>query len=97
MTDLPRCLGIAATLSLAVLGCATEKPVAVPDIQNPVAMAAHHICSGIDKCVRPRAVNQPLEISRDMVIVRLGPSPGGFRPYLNETLGRILEAIARQD
>ena len=31
--------------------------------------------------------------SRDVVIVRLGPSPGGFRPYLNETVGRILDSI----
>jgi CubicO group peptidase (beta-lactamase class C family) len=32
--------------------------------------------------------------SRQMVVVRLGPSPGGSRAYLNEAVGRILEAIA---
>ena len=31
--------------------------------------------------------------SRDMVIVRLGPSPGGFDPYLNEVVGRVLDAV----
>jgi CubicO group peptidase (beta-lactamase class C family) len=31
--------------------------------------------------------------SRDMVVVRMGPSPGGVYPYLNEVIGRILEAI----
>ena len=31
--------------------------------------------------------------SRDMVVVRMGPSPGGVYPYLNENIGRILEAI----
>lgn len=31
--------------------------------------------------------------SRDMVIVRLGPSPGDYGAYLNEVVGRILEAI----
>jgi CubicO group peptidase (beta-lactamase class C family) len=31
--------------------------------------------------------------SRDMVVVRLGPSPGDFNTYLNETVGRVLEAV----
>ncbi|MDH3271661.1 MAG: beta-lactamase family protein [Gemmatimonadota bacterium] len=32
--------------------------------------------------------------SRDMVIVRLGPSPGdGFAPYLNKVVGDILDAV----
>ena len=31
--------------------------------------------------------------SRNLVVVRMGPSPGGFYPYLNETVGRILKAI----
>jgi CubicO group peptidase (beta-lactamase class C family) len=31
--------------------------------------------------------------SRDLVVVRLGPSPDGFYPYLNEAVGRIIEAI----
>lgn len=31
--------------------------------------------------------------SRDMVIVRLGPSPGGFGPYLNKIVGDILDAV----
>jgi CubicO group peptidase (beta-lactamase class C family) len=31
--------------------------------------------------------------SRGMVVVRLGPSPGGFNPYLNETVGRVVEAV----
>jgi CubicO group peptidase (beta-lactamase class C family) len=33
--------------------------------------------------------------SRDMVIVRLGPSPGGFNPYFNEAVGRVLAAIGK--
>lgn len=28
--------------------------------------------------------------SRDMVVVRLGPSPGGYNAYLNEVVGRVL-------
>ncbi len=31
--------------------------------------------------------------SRDMVIVRLGPSPGGFAPYLNKVVGDLLDAV----
>jgi CubicO group peptidase (beta-lactamase class C family) len=31
--------------------------------------------------------------SRDMVVVRMGPSPGGVYPYLNEVIARILEAL----
>lgn len=31
--------------------------------------------------------------SRDVVIVRLGPSPGGFADYANEAYGRVLDAI----
>jgi CubicO group peptidase (beta-lactamase class C family) len=31
--------------------------------------------------------------SRDMVVVRLGPSPGGSGRYMNETIGRVLEAV----
>lgn len=31
--------------------------------------------------------------SRDLVIVRLGPSPGGSNLYMNEAVGRILESI----
>jgi CubicO group peptidase (beta-lactamase class C family) len=31
--------------------------------------------------------------SRDVVIVRLGPSPGRFDPYINEVVGRILDAV----
>lgn len=31
--------------------------------------------------------------SRNLVVVRMGPSPGGVYPYLNETIGRILKAI----
>jgi hypothetical protein len=29
-----------------------------------------------------------------MVIVRLGPSPGGFDPYLNRLVGEVLDAVA---
>ena len=32
--------------------------------------------------------------SRDLVIVRLGPSPGGFDPYLNEVVGGVVDAVA---
>ena len=32
--------------------------------------------------------------SRDMVIVRLGPSPRGFGPYMNELAEDILDAVA---
>ena len=32
--------------------------------------------------------------SRDMVVVRLGPSPGRFDRYFNDFVGRILEAVA---
>ncbi|MEE8146292.1 MAG: serine hydrolase [Longimicrobiales bacterium] len=32
--------------------------------------------------------------SRDMVVVRLGPSPAGFDGYFNELVGRILDAVA---
>jgi CubicO group peptidase (beta-lactamase class C family) len=31
--------------------------------------------------------------SRDMVVVRLGPSPGGFDPYLNRIVGDVLDAV----
>ncbi len=31
--------------------------------------------------------------SEEMVVVRLGPSPEGFDPYINETIGRVLEAL----
>ena len=31
--------------------------------------------------------------SRDLVVVRLGPSPGNTRPYLNGLVGRLLDAI----
>lgn len=31
--------------------------------------------------------------SRDVVVVRLGPSPGGSSRHMNETIGRVLEAI----
>jgi CubicO group peptidase (beta-lactamase class C family) len=31
--------------------------------------------------------------SRQMVFVRLGPSPGGYSSYLNELVGRVLDAI----
>jgi CubicO group peptidase (beta-lactamase class C family) len=31
--------------------------------------------------------------SRDMVVVRLGPSPGDYNTYLNEVVGRVLEAV----
>jgi len=33
--------------------------------------------------------------SRDLVVVRMGPSPGGFYPYLNEVVGRIIEALPK--
>ncbi|MBT8488791.1 MAG: beta-lactamase family protein [Gemmatimonadetes bacterium] len=32
--------------------------------------------------------------SRDMVIVRLGPSPGSFAPYLNKVVGDILDVVS---
>ncbi len=32
--------------------------------------------------------------SRDVVVVRLGPSPGGFGQYFNEIVGRVLDAIS---
>ena len=32
--------------------------------------------------------------SRDMVVVRLGPSPARFDPYFNEFVGRLLDAVA---
>lgn len=31
--------------------------------------------------------------SKDMVIVRHGPSPGGSGPYINDVVGRVLDAI----
>ncbi|WDQ15007.1 serine hydrolase domain-containing protein [Rhodopirellula sp. P2] len=31
--------------------------------------------------------------SRKLVVVRMGPSPGNVYPYLNETIGRVLNAI----
>ncbi len=31
--------------------------------------------------------------SRDVVVVRMGPSPGGVYPYLNEVVSRILKAL----
>ena len=31
--------------------------------------------------------------SRDVVVVRMGPSPGRFYPYLNQVVGRILETL----
>ena len=31
--------------------------------------------------------------SKKLVIVRLGPSPGDFAPYLNKIVGDIVEAI----
>lgn len=31
--------------------------------------------------------------SRDLVVVRLGPSPGGAGAYMNEVVGRILDAM----
>lgn len=31
--------------------------------------------------------------SEEMVVVRLGPSPSGFDPYINETIGRVLDAL----
>jgi CubicO group peptidase (beta-lactamase class C family) len=31
--------------------------------------------------------------SRELVLVRLGPSPGGFDPYLNKLVGDVLDAI----
>ena len=31
--------------------------------------------------------------SRDMVVVRLGPSPRGSNGYVNEFIGRVLDAI----
>ena len=31
--------------------------------------------------------------SRDMVVVRLGPSPEGFSDYINEFIGRVLETV----
>jgi len=34
--------------------------------------------------------------SRDMVIVRLGPSASGFRQYFNTFVGEVLEAVARE-
>ncbi len=33
--------------------------------------------------------------SRDVVVVRMGPSPGGVYPYLNEAVGRILKALSK--
>ncbi len=36
--------------------------------------------------------------SRDLVVVRMGPSPGDVSvyPYLNETIGRVLEALPKE-
>lgn len=34
--------------------------------------------------------------SRDMVIVRLGPSPSGFGQYFNTFVGRVLDAVSEQ-
>ena len=31
--------------------------------------------------------------SREAVVVRLGPSPSGFSEYINEVIGRVLEAL----
>jgi len=31
--------------------------------------------------------------SRDLVVVRMGPSPGDIYPYLNEVIGRVLDAL----
>lgn len=35
--------------------------------------------------------------SRDLVIVRLGPSPGGGAAYMNEYVGRVVDAIEQVD
>ncbi len=32
--------------------------------------------------------------SRDMVIVRLGPSPSGFGQYFNTLVGEVLDAVS---
>ena len=32
--------------------------------------------------------------SREMVVVRLGPSPGDASAYVNETIGRVLDAVS---
>ena len=34
--------------------------------------------------------------SRDMVIVRLGPSPSGFGQYFNTFVGEVLDAVSEQ-
>ncbi len=34
--------------------------------------------------------------SRNVVVVRLGPSPGGFDPYLNQLVGDVLDAIGER-
>jgi len=33
--------------------------------------------------------------SRDTVVVRLGPSPRGTNPYMNDLVGRLLDSIVR--
>jgi len=33
--------------------------------------------------------------SVEMVVVRLGPSPRGSNGFMNEAIGRVLEAIGR--
>ena len=33
--------------------------------------------------------------SWDMVVVRLGPSPGGSGQYMNEVVGEILDSLRR--
>jgi len=35
--------------------------------------------------------------SREMVVVRLGPSPGGSNQYMNEVVGRILDSLTRSE
>ena len=34
--------------------------------------------------------------SHDLVVVRLGPSPGNVYPYLNEVVGRVIDALPKE-
>ena len=61
-----------------------------------------HVLHHVDICWIPdwEGADQRREVSLDgeaepleLVVVRLGPSPDGFDPYLNDLLGRVIEAL----
>jgi CubicO group peptidase (beta-lactamase class C family) len=57
---------------------------AMPDVPEDAYWAAGHM--GQNTVVIP---------SRDVVVVRLGPSPGGSNAFMNEAISRVLDAISK--